>query len=80
METLNKQMIVTYLTSEVMGYRKRCDIANAEGDVRASGDYELRILPLDNLLLQINRGEFDVWSVSRAPDMPTTGEEKTDGE
>jgi hypothetical protein len=67
METLNKQLVVTYITAKQAEYRKRRDVANAGGDIQLSGDYKLKLMLLDNWLLRINNGEFDVLSVKSEP-------------
>lgn len=60
MKQLNRDLIINYITTKQDKYKERRDAARAEGRLSESNNYEIRILPLTNLLNRIMRGEFDV--------------------
>jgi hypothetical protein len=60
MKELNKDLINNYITVKISKYKERRDVARADRRLSESNDYDIRILPLTNLLNHIMRGEFDV--------------------
>lgn len=63
MELLDKNRIRGHIVGKLDAYKKRRDKAKSEGKTQEMGDYTLRIMVLDNLLLRIERGEFNVYTV-----------------
>jgi hypothetical protein len=72
MDTLNKQMLVKHIEDKREGYLKRQAESKSKGERQEFVDYQIRILVLDNLLLRINKGEFNVWTVK--DERPATDE------
>jgi len=68
MKQLNRDLMINYITVKIDKYKERRDAASSEGRVSESNDYEIRILPLTNMLNRIIRGEFNV---KRAKDRPS---------
>ncbi len=63
MRALNADAVIKYVTSKQVEYRKRRDAAELEGNVQGTADYNIRLLPLDNLMIRIARGDFDILSL-----------------
>jgi len=68
MKQLNRDLIINYITIKQDKYKERRDAARADGRLSESNDYEIRVLPLSNLLNRIMQGEFDV---KQAKDRPS---------
>jgi len=77
MNTLNAEALIKHITSKQAEYRKRRDAAKLAEDEQAVGDYTIRLLPLDNLLLRISRGDFDMITLKKEPEPEETVEEKS---
>lgn len=62
MKQLNGDLLIEYITVKLSKYEKRRAEAKMRNDVMAIKDYDIRMMPLYNLLIRIDRGEFDILS------------------
>jgi len=60
MKQLNRDLVINYITVKQSKYKERRDAAIVDGHLSESNDYEIRILPLTNLLNHIMQGKFDI--------------------
>lgn len=65
MDTLNKDLLVQHIKNKIANYKQRQETAKSEDKSQEATDYELRIMPLNNLLIRIVRGEFDHISLKK---------------
>lgn len=68
MDTLNKKLLVTHINEKIAAYKKRSELAKSEGKIQEQTDYEIRMLPLNNLAIRIARGDFDHRTIKREPE------------
>jgi hypothetical protein len=66
MDTLNKDLLVQHIKNKIANYKQRQESAKSEDKTQEATDYELRIMPLNNLLIRIVRGEFDHLSIKKS--------------
>jgi hypothetical protein len=57
---IDKTKLENYITEKIEGYKKRRDQSNTENNALLSTDYTSRMLSMNNLLVKLQRGDFDV--------------------
>jgi hypothetical protein len=60
MKQLNRDLLINFITAKLDKYNERREAAKLKNDIVAINDYDIRMMPLYNLLIRIDRGEFDI--------------------
>lgn len=60
MKTLNGDKLIKHVQSKQTEYQRRREVVASSGDIQSTIDYKIRLMVLDNLLIRIMRGDFDI--------------------
>ena len=60
MKTLKRDMLIHHIKAKQSEYKRRRDASQSQGDTQKVNDYQNRLVVINNLLIHITRGDFDM--------------------
>lgn len=72
MKTLNGDMLIKHMRAKQAEYHRRRELVKASESTQEATDYQIRLMVLDNLLIRVVRGDFDVKPNVETDEQPIT--------